>query len=153
MIGELVRRVVALERRVNGLVLPERPRWIDWTPTVNQGGAVAVTVTVARYMVLGDLAVVQARLDVTGAGVAASHIVIAGQPAAIQSANAADAMMLGGAWVYDNGAALYVGALVTMAATDWRIICHNEVDFCGVDPSFALTAGDAILLQAAYERA
>lgn len=151
MISELVRRVNALERQVSGLVLPERPRWVDWTPTVDQAGPVAATVALARYMVLGDLAVVQASLSLTGAGALGAAVVVGGQPAAIQSAN--NAVMIGGAWVEDHGTALYTGALHVLGATDWRIVCHDTVDYCGADPSFALASGDSIWLQAAYERA
>ena len=151
MIEELVRRIDRLERRLDGLVQPERPRWVDWTPTVDQNGAVAVTVTLARYMILGDLAVVQAYLAVTGAGNAGTAISIQGQPTAIQSAN--NAVHIGVGRVDDTGTASYVGALYATGATDWRIRAHLETANIGADPSFALANGDYIWLQAAYERA
>ena len=152
MIDDLIRRIDRLERRLDGLVQPERPRWVDWTPTVDQDGAVAVTVTVGRYMILGDLAVVQCDLDVTAAGTAGNAIIIQGQPTAIQSANHGS-IVLGIATVNDAGTAAYVGALISNGATEWRIRAHNTTGSVGVDPNFALANGDAIRLSAAYERA
>ena len=150
MIEDLVRKVLELERRLDGLVQTERPRWMDWTPTVDQGGAVAVTVLLARYMTFGDLAVVQANLAVTGAGNAGNAVSVQGQPATIQAANTGVAIGIG--WVYDATVGSYIGALHVIGATDWRIRAHLETSYVGVDPSFALASGDYIRLQAAYER-
>jgi len=125
--------------------------WQDWTPTVTQSGSVSVTVTQGRYMTIGDTAIVQVSLSVTGTGTAGNAVVIGGQPAAIQSAN--NAVVLGHAWISDISSANYAGVLVAIGATDWRVVCHTEADYAGTDPSFALASGDAIRFHAAYERA
>lgn len=148
---EIVRRIVELEREVDRLKTGgETPIWVDWTPTVGQGGAVSITVSSARYVLLGDIVVAQGYLGVTGAGVAGNGIIIGGQPAAIQSPTGA---VVGSIRIQDTGTAQYVGVLYVVGATDWRILCHNEGDYCGADPNFALANGDAIWFHASYERA
>lgn len=149
--NELVRRISQLERRLDGLVLPERPAWANWTPTVDQGGAVAVTVTLARYMVLGDLAVVQARLDVTGAGNAGNAVIIQGQPSAIQAAN--NSIVIGHCSIYDAGTGFYLAIIDAIGPTDWRMFRDGETAYVGIAPNFALASSDVIFLHAVYERA
>lgn len=48
--------------------------WVDYTPTLNQFGDVACTVTRARYARIGSTIICQGRLEVTGAGMANSPI-------------------------------------------------------------------------------
>src|SRR5512138_2983596 len=74
--------------------------WAAWTPTVTQSGAVTVTVTYARYCLVGKVCHVQARLAVTGSGTETNAIVIGGQPAAIQPRySGASVYVLGTAYV------------------------------------------------------
>jgi len=124
--------------------------WQDWTPTVDQDGAVAATVTAAQYCVMGESCLVRAILNVTGAGAAGNAIVISGQPAAVQAAAGG---ILGAAMIWDNGAGFYVGVAYVQAATDWRIFCHNETNAAGISPNFALANGDVIYLSLSYKRA
>jgi hypothetical protein len=128
------------------------PAWQDWTPTVTQSGSVAVTVTYARYTLVGNLVVGVGRLAVTGSGSAGNNIIIGGQPTAIQHGNTHGGLsMIGGGAVHDSGTAYYHGALMSVGATDWRILGHAD-GYIGGNPSFALANGDTISFQAAYER-
>lgn len=124
----------------------------DWTPTVTQSGAVAVTVTYARYFIVGEVAIVQALLAVTGAGTATNAIIIGGQPAAIQPANTATFAAIGVGIVRDSGGSVsYTGILTARDVTDWRFQAHNVGPTIGISPDFALASGDEISFQAAYE--
>ncbi|MCL4295705.1 MAG: hypothetical protein KJ077_08255 [Anaerolineae bacterium] len=130
--------------------------WQTWTPTVVQSGSVTVTVTYARYTVIGKTVLTQVRLAVTGSGTAGNEVRIQGIPAAI-APNRVDGStavaVCGTAVVYDNGTAFYQGALVAVGANDLRIICHGEGNRLGADPNFGLASGDVISFQGLWERA
>jgi hypothetical protein len=149
---ELVRRIDALEKRLDGRIEPENSRWMDWTPTVDQGGAVAANVSWARYAVSGNTVHLWVELAITGAGVAGNAVSVSGIPAAIQPSQASVTAVVGVGEVLDTGTAYYVGALVANGADDLRIIAHNLGGFVGVTPNFALANGDAIGFHATYER-
>jgi len=125
--------------------------WNTWTPTVDQGGAVAATVTRARYKVVNKICYTEVSLAVTAAGVAANNIVIAGQPAAIQSAYNQAAFPIGVGSVTDTGTAWYGGLLVANGATSWVVLDPSTGNFIGTNPNFALANGDFILFTATYE--
>ena len=129
-----------------------RDSWQDWTPTITQSGNVTVTVNYARYVVLAQSVIVRAKLTVTGSGTAGNAVVIGGIPTAIQPANSGGLSIIGIGNIQDSGTAQYVGALWANTASDWRLIAHNQTNFVGVTPSFALANGDIIGFQAAYER-
>lgn len=151
---DMARAIRVLERRVERLETQETTlRWVGWTPTVTQSGAVAATVTLARYATFGKLAIVEVYLAVTGAGTSGNAIVIAGQPTAIQAANAASGLSIGGFWVEDSGSAYYVGSLLAIGATDWRMMTNAVDNYLGANPSFALANNDKIRFFAVYERA
>jgi len=131
-----------------------RDPWQDWTPTVTQDVAVTVTVIYARYIVISQGVIVQARLSVTGSGTAGNAVVIAGIPSPIAAKNPNTYTIIGGGFVVNTTASVhYHGALMANGANDWRIITDGSNGFLGVNPSFALASGHQISLQAAYERA
>ncbi|MHA2068516.1 MAG: hypothetical protein ACXABY_29490, partial [Candidatus Thorarchaeota archaeon] len=61
-----------------------RDAWETWTPTVDQGGAVAGTILYARYTVLAQTVILTCAIDLTAGGVGGNAIIIAGIPTAIQ---------------------------------------------------------------------
>lgn len=122
--------------------------WTDWTPTVDQGGAVAATVTWAKYKVVNGIKFVEVRLTVTGAGSAGSVIKIGGQPAAIQSTTTG--IVPGQVIITDTGTAYYVGNIRVQGATEWRFIAHNSGSEMGATPNFALANTDLIEFSAVY---
>ncbi len=127
--------------------------WVTFAPTVTQSGAVTLTVTFARYIVLANTVIVQARLAITGAGTGNNAIIIAGLPTAILPGNATvNDHVAGNSVISNSGTAFYQGALVYVGVNDFRIIAHNTTDFIGVDPNFALANGDFIGFQGSWER-
>ena len=115
--------------------------WIAWTPTVTQSGAVAATVTKGRYKIIAGICFVEVYLDITAAGTGGNAIKIGGQPAAIQQGVNS---ILGVGIVTDAGIAPYAANLYVVGATDWEFLHFTTLNFVGVDPNFALAAGDII---------
>jgi hypothetical protein len=127
--------------------------WSTWTPTVTQSGAVAATVTRARYKIINKLCHVEVSLAVTAAGTAANDIVIAGQPAAMQPAYpyATNGFPIGVALITDTGTAYYSGILLALTTTDFRVTDPSTNQNIGTNPNFALANGDFIFFTATYE--
>jgi hypothetical protein len=143
----------ALINALNSIFLKRDP-WVTYTPTITQSGAVTITVTYARYMVLANLIVGQGRVQITSAGTGNNPIVIGGIDAAIAPTNVGTAptYVIGTAVISNTGTAHYQGALYAQAAADWRVQAHNVASPVGVTPNFALASGDFIGWQFAYER-
>lgn len=154
-INDLIRQINVLEQRLDELVEPEVGGvWADWTPTVDQNGAVAVTTTFARYTTINGVVIMQIRLAVTGAGDAGNDIIIAGIPAAIRPTNPASSThTIGTANIREDGVAHHIGALIAVGANDLRIMADGNASFVGTVPNFALNNGDDLGFMAAYERA
>lgn len=151
---DLYRQLEKLQRTVDNAIKPEVSGWADWTPTITQSVAVAATVQYARYTIINKTAITEARLLVTGAGVAGNNIEIGGQPTLIQHGNTnSNNSIIGAILVFDSGTAFYHGALVSSAATTWLGFAHNQTGAIGTTPSFALANGDRVTFVASYERA
>lgn len=125
--------------------------WSTWTPTVDQNGAVAATVTQARYKIVNKICHTEVQLDVTAAGNATQPIIIGGQPAAIQAAWTDDQSILGTGKVLNTGTAHYIGVVRAVDVQDWRVITNGLNNYVGVTPDFALANGDVININATYE--
>lgn len=151
--SDIIRRINLLEQRLDGLEQPEVGRWIDWTPTVDQNGNVAITITYARYIILGRVVHLRARLAVTGSGTGGNAISISGLPTNIQPVNPSGMNIIGTGSLSDSGTTVYVGAMAASGADDLRIrIDQAGTGFLGSTPSVALANGDVIGFQATYER-
>lgn len=87
--------------------------WTSWTPTITQSAAVTVTIAHAVYARLGRMIVAHYRMTVTGAGVAANPIVMAGLPAVA----ARSVMLVGSGSVYDSSAGTNYSSRVDFAST------------------------------------
>lgn len=126
--------------------------WSSWTPTVTQSGTVTKTVTVARYIRLADLVIMQWYLTMTGSGTTNNTITIT-LPV---TADAASAVMIGSGAVDDNGTATYP-CLPTIASTTTLKFLRSDTttnsSFIGVDPNFALASGDLIRGSGIYRAA
>ena len=126
--------------------------WSTWTPTVTQSGAVAATVTRARYKIVNKICHTEVSLALTAAGTGNNIIVIAGQPSAIQASYLhANGFPVGICAVIDSGTAAFAGTVNVIAATQWQFRYSNGNGYIGVDPNFALANGDFILFTATYE--
>jgi hypothetical protein len=123
-------------------------RYRDWTPTVTQSGAVAVTIGEARYCRIGNLVVATAYLTPTGAGTSGQPIVIGGLPFTLP---AGAFRHHGTIQVRDAGTAYYVGVLRRNDDTSLVGIVDGAAAAIGQSPSFALAADDDISVQITYE--
>lgn len=155
-IEELIKEQNRLRLDLDGLVKPEVVGpWVNWTPTITQSVAVAVTVGRAKYIVDGNGKKVHifGELIVTGAGVAGNAIVIGGMAAAIRPTGLSFASLstLGTGCVLDTGTAVYYALLVAQTASDWRLRDSNTRGEIGVNPNFALAATDIITFRGSYE--
>lgn len=128
--------------------------WTAFTPTLDQGGAVTITVTAARYAIVGKKASVYIELACTGT-VGAGQIKVASIPAAIAPRQtAADGTAVCGIGeILDAGTGYYVGAACFVSATQVSLIAHALTNFMGTTPNFALVSGDKVILNLNYELA
>jgi hypothetical protein len=59
-----------------------------------------------------------------------------------------------GSFVYlDNTTTFYAGTVVMPTATTLKFITHNNADYLGALPSFAVASGDELHVQAMWELA
>lgn len=127
--------------------------WETFAPTVIQGVSVSRTVTYARYIVLANTVIIQAELLITSAGTGGSVIQIGGFPTAILPANGPSLVsVVGIGSILDIGVAFYVGAMIYNTATLFTFISHNNANYIGSQPNFALASTDQLSFQASYER-
>lgn len=127
-------------------------KWTSWTPTVTQSVGVTVTVSYAKYMIIGNVAIVLVRLTCTTAGTTNNNIVIGGQPAIIQPVDTGANAVIGSGMILDIGAGHYQGSLIAVGATDFRFRRDDATNsYVGQSPNFALANTDQIGFQAAYE--
>ena len=123
--------------------------WSTWTPTVTQSGAVAATVTRARYKIVNKICHTEVSLAMTAAGTITNDIVIGGQPGAIQPSSTG--LVIGSFMVNDSGTGFYIGVVFSTAVDGWKLYANGEVGGVGTTPNFALANGDTIRLTATYE--
>lgn len=136
-------------RTVENIVRAMVP-WQDWTPTVDQAGAVAVTVSEAKYTLLGLAVRLYCRLAVTGAGTGNNVIIVAGIPTAIRLAYTGTDYCLGSAVILDSGIAYYHAGVVPQSATSVKFAADAQGNYVGAAPNFALANGDSISFTATY---
>ncbi len=134
-----------VERVVNAMTA-----WQSWTPSLTQSGAVAATVTRARYRRVGNRVDLDVDLAVTAAGTGAQIISIGNLPVAIVGASAWKAT--GAALIVDTGTGLYNATVVAYSATTLYFSATGAGNnYVGQAPNFALANGDFISFQASYE--
>jgi hypothetical protein len=122
--------------------------WVTFAPTLNQGGAVATTITWARYAIIGKLAVVQMILTAAAAG-GAGNITITGLPAAITAAIASNALPVG--TFYYSGAANRSGVVIQTTTTSLAFFVDNSAGYLGGAPAATLAIGHVVSVNAAWE--
>lgn len=150
---EFIKQLAELQKRVDGLIKPEISRWATWTPTVDQGGAVASTVVYARYELRGDTVILWARLTITAAGVAANAILINGLPFAPDNTGTIDDVIGTGQLRDSSPLTFYGGNLVAAGADELRIVVSGSNSSLGLNPAVTLADGDRLSVHAVYERA
>ena len=155
VIERLVDEVVALRSRVahlESLEMPSAGAWTAFTPTVTQGVGVTISVTYARYCVIGKLVLVQFRLGIQSAGTAGNAIVVNGLPvAAKNSGNNEDAC--GSAIHTGIAGSNYAMTPLLLASTSISFIASGGSSYFGIGPAVTLANGHALGADLMYEAA
>lgn len=125
--------------------------WVDFTPTMTQGVGLTITVTRARYMIMGKTAVVQMVLSITSAGTGGSSMVIASIPAAIAPAATGTNRICGTAHYSDGGAVFYVGAVQATTSSTLQFRTNASTSEFGANPAVTAASGDTMSLNLSYE--
>lgn len=123
--------------------------WQNWTPTLWQGGNVAITSNLSRYFQLGPLAFVTWSFQVNGTGVASNHIEIRDLPIAIS----ANANAQGISKFTEAGVAHWVGMCYKQNSTTIIHQTDGVGNLLGLTPNFVLGAGDNTQGTIMYEAA
>ena len=122
--------------------------WVGFTPTLNQGGVVAATVNLARYAIVGKLAVVQIQLTATAGG-GAGNITIAALPAAITALSANNTLPVG--TFYYSGVAQRAGMAIQTTTTSLAFFVDNNAGYLGGAPAVTLANTHILAVNAAWE--
>lgn len=137
----------------SGLIASEP--WTAYTPSVTQGVAVTSTVVTARYIKMGRVVHLYARLNVTGAGTAGQSVTISLPVPGF--AHGGNGIAVGSGFIYDASANnIYEGCyniLSAGTAVDMVTDVTGGSAAWGGTPNIALASGDIINLHATYEAA
>jgi len=129
--------------------------WIDFTPTVQQGGAVfpTFTATYAQYRVFDETAFIRMKVIFDGStpGTAGNAIIVSGWPVAINPANSSLTTPVGEFIIADTGTTYYTGTVVAASATTMQMIGSNYGSGMGLTPSFSLTTNDVVSINCCYK--
>lgn len=123
--------------------------WVNFTPTVTQSGAVAVTTNFCRYMVVNKIVHVDMYLSVTGSGSAGNAVAIniSAVPAAYRPTSGS---MVGPYYYLDSGTSVYAAIAYMFSATVIYGVCHAEANNLGITPNFAMANGDEIRINGSW---
>ena len=125
-------------------------RWVDWTPTVTQSGAVALSTAIGGYCIIGKVCHVYVQITCSGAGTANNQIWVGGLPAIMYATVESTAL---GVFNILRPAVTtrYVGAVRASAGGLFEFTITGTANGkVGVDPNFALANGDFINFSATY---
>jgi len=120
--------------------------WTSYTPTLRQGVSTNITktVTYAAYVKIGRLAIVQVRLDATGAGTAGSNVEVTLPSAVVPVGASGNAGTFGFGQIYDVSTGTNYAATVRAVSTtavsfngDW-----SGTAYWGNTPNLAVANGD-----------
>lgn len=125
--------------------------WQPWSPTLDQGGAVAITVNYARYALRGNTVVLLANLTVNGAGTA-TFMQVQGLP--FPPAYSAFELAAGVFMIRDaSGPTNYAGSTILSNATSLRFrVDQTGGNGLGQAPAMTLANEDTLGFSAVYER-
>lgn len=126
--------------------------WTDFTPTLDQGGAVAITVNYARYAIIGKTAVVQVKVTATGAGTS-NKFTLNGIPAAIAIKQTTGGLnVLGNIVIVDSGTAIFNATAVDNGANSVQGRGYNSSLYAGAGtPAMTIASGDTFYFGLCYE--
>jgi hypothetical protein len=127
--------------------------WTTYTPVLTQSGAVAKTVTYAKYIKLGRLCIVNMRLDVTGTGTANNVITVSAPfTAAYASTNT-----IGSGWFYNGNIVPGIASqFTTTTFALWdatQVTATLHLGQTGTAFGSAVSSGQGISMSVTYETA
>lgn len=124
--------------------------WTDWTPTLTQLAAVSSTVPHCRYCRIGNVCLVYAQFNVTGAeGTAGNDITIGQLPVAPHQTGLY--MPVGHFLCADVTVGYYQGAVIAPTATTLKFVANGYTGNLGSTPSFKIDNGDYLAFTLVYE--
>lgn len=127
--------------------------YTTFTPTLNQGGPIAATVTYARYRKFGKMVHVQARLDASASGIAGNAIKLV-LPAGLESARVGALSVVGTAMYYDLATVYRTGIAIAGSALNISMRTDGKGDDLGTaSDAMTVASGDVFLLDLIYELA
>ena len=147
----IVNDVIDHESRLGAaetLIAPLNSAWTSYTPTISQVGNVTKSVTYARYLKIGRLALVQVRLDViAGTAGTAGTFVSVSLPSAVTPVGAgASGPNFGFGWIYD--ASTSTPYTLSARAEAGGVVAFMSdatgASYWGSTPSIGLTTSDQI---------
>ena len=146
MIERIIREITGLLRRVEQLESQETyGPLVAWTPAVTQLGAVAATVTRARYRKIGQTITAWCNLAVTGAGTIGNIITVSVPVNMVAPSNWQPV----GTWVIYRGGTVYSGVVAGASASTVGFWTYNVAAFEG--GGYALANGDQVGIIIEYE--
>lgn len=131
--------------------------WTDFTPTLTQGVGVTITVTHARYAIVGKIAHVELKVSATSSGTLGARIGLTAIPAAIapKYTDALATAGMGTAVIYPGGASnVRLVAVTTFSATELSFMADNILGaWYGTNPSVQIVSGGVVSMNLMYELA
>ena len=126
--------------------------WTAFTPTLNQTVAVTVTVSYARYFVIGKLALVECRLIASTAGTGGTAITVGALPAAIAVKQWNGHTYPHGVFTLSkNAGTVYTGAAAAVSSSQFNFTTNASGDYLGVLPNITIGNLDVVSLSLMYE--
>lgn len=127
--------------------------WVSFTPALQQGAGLTITIQYARYLILGKLAAVDMQLDITSAGTAGQGIIVTGIPSAIAPTRSGTYVVAAG------GGAFYDASVTTRYHLGLRVANSTNIDFFtnastgqfGANPAVTAASGDVLNFACAWE--
>jgi hypothetical protein len=127
--------------------------WTTFTPQLRTATTNRTsTVQYARYLQVGKLVMVQARVQATAAG-GSNQIIKLGLPSGLNPVNSSGvAGVLGTFLIQDTGTAFYIGGATVVEAGFIGGLAYGSVDNMGANtPAFTMASTDVIAYSVTYE--
>jgi len=126
--------------------------WVDYTPTLVQGSAVAKTVGIARYFQFQKMVLVTIQLNITGSGTINNAVTVGLPIAARVNVN----QPVGNGYIFDNGGVgpqFNYNCTAYLSTTTTFLCLYQAGSPWGSNPNYALANGDQISFTLMYEAA
>lgn len=147
---DIFRRIKALEREVQQLRGTPIGEFTAWTPTVTQPSDITISASNAVYVSVGPLIYLSIFVQLGSAGTSGQHVTVSGLPAVIRPQITGSHFTIGNFTYYDAGNTTYAGSAVYVATNSVKFLTHNNSNYLGATPSFAVASGDELWVNCIY---